>query len=173
VAAKAISAKALLMKFVLQEKLLGWGNDFSINDENGIERFFVDGKAFSIGKKLSFQDAQRRELFRIEQQLLAWGPTYRVLRGDEVLAFVRKKLFSLFRCRFEVDLPGPNDLEATGDFLDHEYVFRRGSEDVARVSKRWFSWRDTYGVEVLRAEDAGLILACAVVIDLVSHSDKD
>jgi uncharacterized protein YxjI len=40
---------------------------------------------------------------------------------------------------------------------------------VAEVSKRWFSWTDTYGVEVADGEDPVLILASAVVIDMVCH----
>lgn len=41
-------------------------------------------------------------------------------------------------------MPGPDDLEAKGDVLAHEYTFERAGRDVARVSKRWFSLADTY-----------------------------
>jgi uncharacterized protein YxjI len=71
-----------------------------------------------------------------------------------------------------VDVPGPDDLEARGDFLDHEYVFERSGREVARVSKRWFSIADTYGIDIDPEQDDALILACAVVIDLVSHPDE-
>jgi uncharacterized protein YxjI len=40
------------------------------------------------------------------------------------------------------------------------------------VSKKWFSLADTYGVEVDTSEDHVLILACAVVIDLVCHDHR-
>ena len=68
-------------------------------------------------------------------------------------------------------MPGPDDLEAEGNFTDHEYVFRRGTRTVATVSKRWFSWTDTYGVEVDSGEDPVLILASAVVVDQACHPD--
>jgi uncharacterized protein YxjI len=42
---------------------------------------------------------------------------------------------------------------------------------VAQVSKTWFSIRDTYGVEIAAGEDDVLILASAVVIDMISHDD--
>ena len=71
-----------------------------------------------------------------------------------------------------VDVPGPNDLEAKGDFLDLEYTFTRGDQPVAEVSKRWFSWADTYGVEIAGGEDDILILASTVVIDMVCHADS-
>ena len=86
---------------------------------------------------------------------------------------VKKQLFSLFRTRFTVDVPGPDDLEAHGDFLDHEYSFERGGREVARASKKWVSLSDTYSLDIDEGEDAVLILAAAVVIDLVSHPDED
>jgi uncharacterized protein YxjI len=161
------------MRYVMKQKWLAFGDDFAIKDSSGVERFYVDGRALSIGDKLSFQDMDGNELAFIRQRLLAWGPTYEILRDDRVIATVKKRLFTLFKCRFEVDVPGPNDIEARGDFLDHEYAFERGSETVATVSKRWFSWTDTYGVDVASGEDEVLVLASAVVIDLVCHDRKD
>jgi hypothetical protein len=51
------------------------GDDFTIKDDAGTDSFFVDSKAFSLGKQLSFQDMQGQELAFIPQKLLAWGPT--------------------------------------------------------------------------------------------------
>ena len=78
----------------------------------------------------------------------------------------------LFRCRFTVDVEGPDDYEAQGSFLDHEYTFRRHGRKVAEVSKKWFTLRDTYGVDIVDGEDVVLILASAVVIDQICH-DRD
>ena len=79
-------------------------------------------------------------------------------------------MFTLFKCHFTVDVPGPDDLGAHGDFLDHEYEFTRGGRTVAAVSKRWFSWTDTYGIDVVEGEDPVLILASAIVVDQACHS---
>jgi uncharacterized protein YxjI len=160
------------MRYVMREKFFAWGNDFTIKDEDGRDVYFVDGKAFSLGHKLSFQDMEGNELAFIRQRLMAWGPTYQIERDGEVLAVVKKHLLTLFTCKFTVDVPGPDDLEASGDLFDHEYSFRRGHHNVAWVSRRWMSWTDTYGVEVEPDEDDILILASAVVIDLVCHHAK-
>ena len=84
---------------------------------------------------------------------------------------VKKHLFTLFRCKFTVDVPGPDDLEAEGSFLDMEYTFARAGKTVAEVSKRWFSFTDTYGVDIDGGEDDVLILASTVVIDMICHGD--
>ncbi len=160
------------MRYVMKQKLFSWGDDFRIKDAAGRDVFFVDGRAFSLGKKLSFQDLNGHELAFIRQKLLSWGPTYEVTRGNELLAVVKKQLFTLFRCKFTVDVPGPDDLEAQGSFMDMEYRFERGGRTVAEVSKRWFSWSDSYGVDIADGEDDVLILASTVVIDMICHDDK-
>ena len=80
--------------------------------------------------------------------------------------------FNFFICGYTVDVPGPDDLRAEGDLFDHEYEFRRGGQVVATVTKRWFSWADTYGVEVAPGEDDVLILASTVVIEMACHKEK-
>jgi len=160
------------MRYMMKQKLFCWGDDFTIKDEAGTDRFFVDGKAFSLGKQLSFQDMQGQELAFIRQKLLAWGPTYEIYRDNELFAVIKKELFTFFHCRFTVDVPGPDDLEARGDFTDHEYAFWRQSGLRATVSKQWFAWSDTYGVDIAEGEDDVLILASTVVIDMACHGDR-
>lgn len=160
------------MRYVLRQKLLSWGDDFTIRNEAGDDVFFVDGKAFSFGDQLSFRDMAGHELAHIKQQVFAWGPTYRLFRNGALAAVVKRELFSFIHHTFTVDVPGPDDLEASGSFTDHEYTFTRGGREVAVVSKRWFSWTDTYGIEIAQGEDEVLILASAVIIDMACHPDE-
>jgi len=161
------------MRYVMSQRLFSLGDDFRIKTEDGRDAFVVDGKLLSIGDKFSLQDLAGNELASIQQKLLSLTPTYQVYRSGQLYATVKKSMFTLFRAKFEIDVPGPNDLEAQGDFLDHEYTFNRGGQAVAQVSKRWFSFSDTYGVEVAPGEDDVLMLACAVVIDMVAHDQRD
>jgi len=160
------------MRYQMKQKLFSFGDDFVIKDENGRDAFFVDGRAFSIGKKLSFQDMARNELAFIQQKLLSFGPTYEIYYAGDLHAVVKKQLFTFFNCKFAIDVPGPDDLEASGDFLDHEYTFTRSGLAVASASKAWFLMTDTYGVDVSPGEDDVLILASTVVIDMCCHGDR-
>ena len=159
------------MRYVMKQKLFSLGDDFLIKDDSGRDVYFVDGKAISIGNQLSFQTADRTELAFIKQRVFSWGPTYEISRAGQVVAVVKKHIFALLHHRFTVDVPGPDDLEAEGNFMDHEYVFRRGEVTVATVSKQWFTLADTYGVDVSPGEDPVLILASAVVVDEACHPD--
>ena len=160
------------MRYLLKQKLFSFGDDFTIKDDAGNEVFQVDGKAFKIlREKLAFEDMQGKELAFIRERLIALTPSYEILRDGECVAVVKKDLINFFRCGFTVDVPGPDDLEAQGSLLDHEYTFTRGSRTVATVSKKWFSFTDTYGVEIETGEDPVLILASTVIIDMICHAD--
>ncbi len=163
-----------VMRYAMHEKLLCWGDDFIIKNEDGDDIFFVDGKAFSLGNKLSFQDMDGNELAFISQKLLSWGPSYEIYRDGDLYATVKKQLFTFFSDKFEVDIPGPNDYHVEGNLFDYEYEFTRTSgQHAAGVSKKWFSWSDTYGIDIAPGEDDVLILAAAVVIDQVCHDNKN
>lgn len=147
-----------------------FGDDFGIKDESGQEQYYVDGKAFSIGKKLSFLDDNKREVAFISQKLMSLTPTYKIKRQGRVVATVKKKLLTM-RPKFVLDVPGSNDYQVIGDFIGHEYTIKRGSRNVARISKRFFSYTDTYGVEIVGGDNV-LILCAVIIIDLVLHNTK-
>ena len=160
------------MRYLMKQKMFSFGDDFRIRDESGRDVYFVDGKMLSIGNKLSFQDMEGSELAFIRQKLLAWSASYEIYRKGELYATVKKELFTFLRCRFYIDIPGPNDLEAKGNLLEHEYSFQRHGSEVASVSKKWFSMTDSYGVDIAEGEDDVLILASTVVIDMACHQDQ-
>ena len=62
------------MRFVLRQQILSWGDDFTIKDADGRPAYHVDGKVFSFGDKLSFNDMAGNRLAAIEQKLLPSGP---------------------------------------------------------------------------------------------------
>jgi uncharacterized protein YxjI len=161
------------MRYAMKQKLFCWGDDFRILDEKGRDVYLVDGKAFVfLRKRLTFLDMTGHELAEIRQRVLTWGPSYDIVRDGSVAATVSKHLFSLVFCKFTVDVPGPDDLEATGSLFDYEYTFRRRNKVVASVSKKYFSWTDSYGVDIADGEDEILILASTVVIDICCHADE-
>ena len=160
------------MRYVMQEKIVSFGDDYVIRDESGREAFRVDGKVLTVRDALVLEDAAGNRVARIHKKLLSIGKTYEISREGGPDISVRKSLFSPLRCKFHVDAGG-DELEARGDLLDHEYTFTRNGQDVARVSKKWFALRDTYGVDIADTEDHAMILACAVAIDRMCHEEEE
>jgi uncharacterized protein YxjI len=157
------------MRYIMKQKVFSFGDKFAIRNENGEDAFFVNGEVFSLGHRLSLEDAQGNELIFIKQRLLSWGPTYELYRGEEHVATIKKEIFTFLHCTFDIHIDGQGNLEAQGDLSDHEYSVTREGELVAQVSKQWFSWSDTYGVDVASSEDPVLILASTVAIDMCCH----
>ena len=158
------------MQYTLKQKLVSLGNNFTIKDIDGRDAFQVKGALASLGDKLSFQDLDGNELVYIEQKVFNWVATYEIWRDGKLLADVRRDLFSFRRHRFTVDTPGPNDLEAVGDFLNFEYVVNRGDRKIATITRQVFHLSDTYWVQIEDDErDPVLVLAIAVVLEVVCH----
>ena len=152
--------------YVIRERFFSIGDDFDVLDEHGNKVLHVDGKVFSVRNKLVIEDLNGDELASVHRHLIALRATYEIRVGGEKAAEVRKKLFTPFRERFTIDVPGPDDLEMRGDLLDHEYTIDRGGREVAAVSKRWLTIRDTYAVQVAADQDPLLIIGSVLALDL-------
>jgi uncharacterized protein YxjI len=152
--------------FVIRERFFSIGDDFDVLDEHGNKVFHVDGKVLSVRNKVIVEDLSGAEVASVHRHLVSVRPTYEITIGGETAAEVRKKLFTPFREKFTIDVPGPDDLEMSGDLLDHEYVIERGGAEVAAVSKRWLTIRDTYAVRVGEGVDPLLILCSVLALDL-------
>lgn len=152
------------MRFTLKQHLISLGGDSTIQDERGKDIYFVDGAVISIGRRLTIKDMQKHELATIQQELIAFTPTFHIKVKDGTSAKVSMKILTITD-RLKIDVPGWNDLEARGNIFHHEYGIFRGSDEVAHVSKAWVSLTDSYGIQIDKDEDVLLLLSCAVVID--------
>jgi uncharacterized protein YxjI len=159
-------------RFVMRQKMFAFGDDFTVKDEQDRKVFSVDGKVFRIRDTLLFKDADGREIYKIQEKLLRVRDSMDVKRDGEVVAHVHQALYTPLRDRFQIDLAGVDKLLAKGNFLYHEYRILRGDWPAAIVSKRWFRFRDTYGVEVGPQEDALLMLAITVCVDMLAHKGR-
>jgi len=159
------------MIYQLKQHAWSWTKSYEIKNSNGALAFEVAGKFFSWGDNLAFRDAYGKEVASIEQRMMALMPTYNLNRNGQPFAEIRKK-FSWLNNEFELDVPGPNDYIIEGSFWDYEYRFTRKGRLVARVSKDFWAWSDTYGVEIEEGEDDVSILATMIVVDLCCHDKK-
>jgi uncharacterized protein YxjI len=156
-------------RFQMRERLFTIRDRYYIEDDRGQRHFEIDGKLLRVRDTLAFKDMQGHDLYKIQEKVARVRDTMEISRADDsTAAVVHNALVTPLRDRFKIDVPGGGDLVAQGNILQHEYRFDRGRQTVAQVSKRWFRIRDTYGVEVLPGEDAALILAITVVIDMMA-----
>ena len=156
-------------RYQMREKLLSIGDDYWIEDGAGEKAFRVNGKAMRIRKTFVLEDPDGNEVAKIQERKLSVRDKMAIERGGHDLAIVRKALIGI-RDRFLIDLARGGELRAKGNIVDHEYeVERNDGTIVARVSKKWFRARETYGIEIAPRQDAALLLAVSVCLDALSE----
>jgi uncharacterized protein YxjI len=158
------------MQYVLKQKLVSLGNNFTIRDIEGRDAFQVRGALATLGDKLSLEDMQGNELLYIEQKVFSWIGMYEIRRDGKVVAEVRRNLRAFLRRRFTVEMSGAEDLEMVGDILAFEYVVTRGGRKVATFTRQWLRLSDTYWIRIEDDEpDEALVLALAVIIEVIAN----
>jgi len=159
-------------RYKIRQKMLSIGDDFWIEDQEGVRVFKVDGKALRLRKTLFFEDMNGNKLCKIQERLLAIKDTMAVEDPDgNQMAVIKKGLIAPLGDHWTVNVRGGPDLDVQGNILDHEYSVNERHRKIAEVSKKWLSLTDTYGVEIDDGQNDILILALAVAIDMMSHDE--
>ncbi|MEU9554571.1 LURP-one-related/scramblase family protein [Streptomyces fumanus] len=160
------------MRFLVYDRLLGFGDDYWIEDDRGAKVFLVDGKAMRLRDTWELKDTQGRVLIGIHQKMFALRDTMVIERAGEPLATVRRKRLSLLRNHYRVELADGNELDISGKILDREFAIEYDGELLAVVSRRWLTVRDTYGLDVVR-EDADPALLLALTVCVIHLAEKE
>ena len=74
------------MKYILSQRLISIGDDFTILDKNKDKVFKIDGKVLTIGEKLYFSDSNDNKIFKIKKKLLRLKETYVIEKDGDVYA---------------------------------------------------------------------------------------
>lgn len=159
--------------YKMRQKLVSFGDDFWIEDDQGNRAYKVDGKMLRVRDTLIFEDAQGNQLAQIQQKMLRVRDTMNIEAPDgSSMASVRKAMIAPLRERWVVKIGDGPDLKVQGNILDHEYTIEGDNGKVAEVSKKWFRVADSYGVEVADGQNPVVLLAVATVIDAMAHEEK-
>ncbi|MDT0463092.1 MULTISPECIES: LURP-one-related/scramblase family protein [Streptomyces] len=160
------------MRFLVRDRLLGFGDDYWIEDQHGNKVFLVDGKAMRLRDTFELKDTQGRVLIDIHQKMFALRDTMVIERDGEPLARIRRKRLSLLRNHYRVSLADGTELDVSGKILDREFAVEYEEELLAQISRRWLTLRETYGVDIVR-EDADPALLIAVAVCVIHLADKE
>ena len=153
------------MKLALKQKVFSLKEAFTVLDEDGQPVYQVAGKLISLGHKLTILDMDEQEVGYVHQKLLALVPKYFIeVDGQDELEL--KGHITLLKPHYTLDTPG-GKWEIRGDFAQHEYEMKRGHDVVATVTKKWFTWGDTYLLDVADDGDALTALGVMLAIDCI------
>jgi len=149
------------MKLYLKQKVFSWRDRFFVKDENGNDRYSIQGEILSIGKRLRVYDSNGAEVAFIRQKVMSWLPRFIVeVDGREVCTIVKELAF--FRQSYRVEgLPW----HLSGDFWAHEYSLTENGREIMRLSKKWFTWGDSYELNIIDNQNELMCLCVALAVD--------
>lgn len=151
------------MKLYIKQKVFSWKDKFFVKDEFGNDRYYVEGELFSLGKKLHIYDMNGNELAFIHQKVFSFLPRFFVFVGGIQIAEIVKE-FTLFRNKYRIDGLG---WEVDGDFMDHDYEITHMGRPIVSISKEWFTWGDSYVLDIADNADEVIALSVVLAIDCV------
>jgi uncharacterized protein YxjI len=157
-------------RYQMREKVLSIGDDSWIEDEHGTKVFKVNGKAMRVRDTFVLEDPQGNEVAKIQERKLHVRDTMAIERDDHTIATVHKRLVGI-RDHLKVELESGDEWKVHGNLVDHEYEIE-GHGTIARISKKWFRLRDTYGVEIAPGQDDPLVLAVTVAVEDMTHERR-
>ena len=154
------------MKLYIKEKVFTWGDQFTVKDERGNDKYVVEGEVFSWGKKLHVYDMTGREVAAIRQEVWSFLPRYYVFCGDRQVAEIKKE-FTFFFPKYRIDGLG---WEIDGSFMAHEYEITQSGRTIVSIRKEWMTWGDIYELNITNPSDEIVALAVVLTIDCVMEA---
>ena len=156
------------MKLYIKQKVFSWKDKFYVKDENGNDRYYVEGELFSLGKKLHIYDMNNNELAFIHQKVMSFLPRFYVYIGGVQMAEIVKE-FTLFRNKYRIESLG---WDVDGDFMDHDYEITHMGRPIITINKEWFTWGDSYVLDIADGTDPISALSVVLAIDCVIEMQR-
>ncbi len=154
------------MKLLIEERIFSWKDRFSVRDEGGRDRYYVEGELLSWGKKLRISDLLGREVAYVEELLFSFKPRYRICADGRIIGEVVRQ-FSFFLPHYTVE---GGDWHVEGDFSAHEYAVLQGDTTVANIRRSYAPFGDCYELDLSDPTDELSALALVLAIDCAAKS---
>ncbi|WP_249870816.1 LURP-one-related/scramblase family protein [Oceanobacillus saliphilus] len=152
-----------MKQLYIKQKVFSLSDKFTVKDQQEKDVYFVEGTFMQVPKTFFIRNHASDEVARITKKVFSFHPKFSVqVDGQEVLTI--KKEFSFFKARYTIDSAG---IEVHGNWWDMNFEVYQHGEVVGKVSKEWFTWGDSYKVQVLNEEMETLVIALVVAIDCV------
>lgn len=147
----------------MKQKVFSWSDKFTIKDTLDNDRYYVEGELFSWGHKLHLFNMANREVAFIKQEIFTFLPKFEVYMEDRLVVEVIKEL-TFFRPKYSLE---GTDWTVDGDFWAHDYEISSPSGVIASVAKAYFTWGDSYQMDIADGADEILVIATILAIDCV------
>jgi uncharacterized protein YxjI len=150
-----------MRQLYIKQKVFSLSGKFSVKDEQENEVYFVEGSFMRIPKTFSIVDSASNAVALITKKTFSFLPSFFVeVNGQEAVTI--KKEFSFLKARYSIDAAG---MEVRGDWWDMDFEVYQNGEIIGAVSKKWFTWGDSYELQIANDGMEALLVSLVVAID--------
>lgn len=151
------------MKLYIKQQVFSWKDKFNVKDEQGNDIYYVEGE-IAFTHKLHIFNMDNEEVAFVRQEFFALLHKYYVEIDGEEVAEIQRKL-SLFTPKYEINGLG---WSIEGELFEHDYtILDENGGVIAEISKEWFTWGDSYELDIADSVDPVIVLAVVIAIDAV------
>src|SRR5690606_8578890 len=152
-----------MKQFYIKQKVFSLSGKFMVKDSAENDVYYVEGSFMQIPKTFSIMNPAREEVALITKKTFSLLPKFFVeVNGQERLTI--QKEFTFLKARYTIEGTG---IDVQGNWWDMNFQILQGGEVVGQVTKEWFTWGDSYKVEILDEEMETVVIAIVVAIDCV------
>jgi len=158
-----------VIRLHVSQRIFTLGERFTVTDDAGRARYFVDGSFLRIPKEFWIKDAVGANVARLWKTPISFMPRYNLEIHGQPAAEIRQRL-TLVRKHLEITpVGGYKDLDVRGDLWNMDFDIYRGGRAIGHVGKRWLSIRDRYTIIVEDAHEELIVVAIVVAIDHIKR----
>ena len=151
----------------MKQKVFSLRGRFSIQDQQEQDVYLVEGSFMKLPKTFSISTVEGEEVAVITKKMLSLLPKFFIEVDGETLTI--EKSFTFFKDRYTIDTA---DLEIDGDWWDMDFEIKRHGEVVGSVEKKWFTFGDSYEIQVFDPDIEKILIALIVAIDCVKEDEE-
>lgn len=152
-----------MKQLYIKQKVFSLSGKFTVKNQQEKDVYYVEGSFMQIPKTFSIMNTRREEVALITKKVFSFLPKFFVeVNGREVLTI--QKEFSFFKARYTIDAA---DIEVRGNWWDMDFQVLQHGVVIGQVKQEWFTWGDSYKVQIMNEEMETIMIAIVVAIDCV------
>jgi len=163
--------------FAMREKLLTFGNDFTINKMSrrrgkGKPAFYCDNKVIRVRETFNLKSSRGgKTLYSIQEKKARVRDSMKIEDADgKDIAEIKKRSVGVVRDNFVVKVRGDDNWQVHGSILEHNFTITEHGKEIVKVHKKWVApVKDCYFIDIHGTDDVAL--AMMVVIGLESLTE--
>lgn len=156
------------MKLYIKQKVFSFVDRFTVKDEYGNDVYYVEGELLTIGRKLHVYDKNNIEVAFIKQKVWNIMPKFEIYINNRFVTEIIKN-FTLLSQSYRFS---SLSWIVEGNFIAHDYTILDNGRAIMTIRKAWFSWGDSYELDIANDIDEKLALSIVLAIDCAMASSN-